>query len=104
MIDFTALRRITPDIFYYKTKGGREVDFIAQIEGRSRLLIQVCESMANPKTRKREITALAEAMRELKINSGTIVTRSDDEQLEVEAGIIDIVPAYRFLLNLPEKI
>jgi len=36
---FTALRRVTPDIFYYKTKGGREVDFIAQIEDRSRLSI-----------------------------------------------------------------
>jgi predicted AAA+ superfamily ATPase len=101
---FTALRRVTPDIFYYKTKGGREVDFIAQREDRSRLLIQVCESMASPQTRKREITALAEAMSELKIKSATIVTRSDDEQLEVESGIIDIVPAYRFLLNLPEKI
>ncbi len=101
---FTALRRVTPDIFYYKTKGGREVDFIAQREDRSRLLIQVCESMGSPQTRKREITALAEAMSELKIKSATIVTRSDDEQLEVESGIIDIVPAYRFLLNLPEKI
>ncbi len=101
---FTALRRVTPDIFYYKTKGGREVDFIAQREDRSRLLIQVCESMASPQTRKREITALAEAMSELKIKSAIIVTRSDDEQLEVESGIIDIVPAYRFLLNLPEKI
>jgi predicted AAA+ superfamily ATPase len=74
------------------------------MEDHSRLLIQVCQSMANPKTRKREITALAEAMSELKINSGTIVTRAEDEQLEVEAGVIDIVPAYRFLLNLPEKI
>ena len=100
---FTALRRVTPDIFYYKTKGGREVDFIAQMEDRSRLLIQVCESMANPQTRKREITALAEAMRELKMTCATIVTRTDNEQLEVESGIIDIVPAYRFLLNMPEK-
>ncbi|MCK5916715.1 MAG: ATP-binding protein, partial [Deltaproteobacteria bacterium] len=101
---FTALRRVTPDIFYYKTKGGREVDFIVQMEDRSRLLIQVCESMANPQTRKREITALAEAMSELKITCATIVTRTDDEQLEVESGIIEIVPAFRFLLNMPEKI
>jgi uncharacterized protein len=26
---FTALRQVTPDIFYYKTKTGRGVDFIA---------------------------------------------------------------------------
>ncbi|MCK5825673.1 MAG: hypothetical protein KAG93_01460 [Desulfuromusa sp.] len=42
-------------------------------------------------------------MRELKMTCATIVTRTDNEQLEVESGIIDIVPAYRFLLNMPEK-
>lgn len=26
---FTALRRVTPDIFYHKTKTGREVDLVA---------------------------------------------------------------------------
>ena len=51
---FTALRRVTPDIFYYKTKAGREVDFIAGRQGPSRMLVQVCESMADQQTRKRE--------------------------------------------------
>jgi predicted AAA+ superfamily ATPase len=56
-IVFTALRRITPDIFYFKSKTGREVDFIAQWPDRSCRLVQVCESMADPQTRKQEITA-----------------------------------------------
>jgi hypothetical protein len=99
---FTALRRITPDIFYFKTKGGREVDFIAQMQDRSRKLVQVCESMADPQTRKREIAALAEAMAELKLTAGTIVTRSEEEKLDGEFGTIDVVPVWRFLLNLPE--
>jgi hypothetical protein len=97
---FTALRRITPDIFYYKTKAGREVDFIAGRQGPSRMLVQVCESMADQQTRKRETTALAEAMTELKLSQGTIVTRNEDEQIQVEAGKIDVVPAWRFLLNV----
>jgi predicted AAA+ superfamily ATPase len=96
---FTALRRITPDIFYYKTKGGREVDFIAQILDQSRILVQVCESMPDPQTRKREITALAEAMTELKLTSGTIVTRGEEEKLNGEFGTIDVVPVWRFLMN-----
>jgi predicted AAA+ superfamily ATPase len=99
---FMALRRITPDIFYYKNKGGKEVDFIALLTDGSRLLVQVCESMAAPKTRKREISALSEAMDELKINAGTIVTRTEEEQIEVASGVIEVVPAYRFLLNLPD--
>lgn len=100
---FTALRRVTPDIFYYKTKAGREVDFIAGRQGPSRMLVQVCESMADQQTRKRETTALAEAMTELKLSHGIIVTRNEEEQIQVDSGKIDVVPAWRFLLNMPES-
>ena len=99
---FTALRRISPDIYYCKTKGGLEVDFIAQMRNRSRLLVQVCESMAEPQTRKREVTALIQAMTELNLKSGTIVTRNEEEEIRVDAGKIIIVPVWRFLLSLPE--
>ncbi|MEA1971041.1 MAG: ATP-binding protein [Thermodesulfobacteriota bacterium] len=99
---FTALRRVSPEICYYKTKGGLEVDFIAQVRDRSRLLVQVCESMAEPQTRKREITALGEAMLELGLKTGTIVTRNEEEEIKVNGGKIEVVPVWRFLLNLPE--
>lgn len=97
---FIAIRRVTHDIFYYKTKTGREVDFIAQRQDRSRMLVQVCESMHDQKTRKREITALSEAMGELKLNEGIIVTCGNEEQIEVDSGKIKIVKAWRFLLDL----
>jgi len=100
---FTALRRITPDIFYYKTKAGREVDFIAGRQGPSRMIVQVCESMADQQTRKRETTALAEAMTELKLSQGIIVTRNEEKQIQVDSGKIDVVPIWRFLLNMPES-
>lgn len=97
---FIALRRITPDIWYYKTKAGRGVDFIVQQQNRSRILVQVSESLAESQTRKREITALSEAMAELKLTEGIIVTRRDDEQIQVKAGTINVLPAWRFMLNL----
>lgn len=97
---FTALRRVSPDIYYCKLKNGLEVDFIAQLQNRYRLLIQVCESMAEPQTRKREISALSEVMAELGLKSGTIVTRNDEERIKVENGYIEVVPAWRFLLNM----
>ncbi len=100
---FTALRRVTPDIFYYKTRAGREVDFIAGRQGPSRMLVQVCESMADQQTRKRETTALAEAMTELKLSQGIIVTRNEEEQLQVDSGKIGVMPAWRFVLNMQER-
>ncbi|MBE9546788.1 MAG: ATP-binding protein, partial [Proteobacteria bacterium] len=65
--------------------------------------VQVCESMAGPQTRKREVTALSEAMAELGLKTGTIVTRNEEEEIKVDAGKIDVVPVWRFLLNLPES-
>lgn len=99
---FTALRRVTSEIFYFKSRGGREVDFIVRMPDRSRMLVQVCASLADPLTRKREVTALGEAMAELGLPAGTIVTRGDEEQITVAAGRIDVLPAWRFLLSLPE--
>jgi predicted AAA+ superfamily ATPase len=64
--------------------------------------VEVCESMADPQTRKREIVTLAEAMAELKLTSGTIVTCGEEEKIDGEFGTIDVVPVWRFLLNLPE--
>jgi predicted AAA+ superfamily ATPase len=90
--------------YYYKTKAGREVDFIAGRPGSPRMLVQVCESLADQPTRKRETNALAEAMSELNLSQGLIVTRNEDEQIQVDSGTIDVVPVWRFLLNLPESV
>jgi predicted AAA+ superfamily ATPase len=100
---FTALRRRHPEIYYYKTKTGREVDFIVPTRRRPRMLVQVCESLAEPQTRKREIAALSEAMTEIGLSTGTIVTRNEDERMDVEAGGIEVIPAWRFLLGLPDS-
>ena len=100
---FAALRRLSQEIRYYKTKAGREVDFIVSPRGRPKMLVQACESLKEPKTRKREAAALNDAMAELGLSAGTIVTRSEDGRLDVEAGTIEVVPAWRYLLELPES-
>jgi predicted AAA+ superfamily ATPase len=100
---FTALRRLHQEIYYYKTKTGREVDFIVPMRGQSKMLVQVCESLVEPQTRKRETAALSEAMAELGLSTGTIVTRNEDKRIEAGGGTIEVVPAWRFLLELPES-
>ena len=100
---FTALRHVYPEVYYYKTKTGREVDFIAPMRNRKHKLMQVCDSLAETQTRKREVAALSEAMTELGIKTGTIVTRDVDERINTSAGIIEVVPVWRFLLSLPEQ-
>ena len=103
---FTALRRATPEIFYYKSKAGREVDFVARMGDGSRLLIQVCESLADPRTKQREVAALRDAMGELNLATGVLVTRGgpasrgEGERIVVNTGTIEVVAAWRFLLDV----
>lgn len=99
---FTALRRVNPEVFYYKTKSGREIDFIVPMRGRPQLLVQVCESLAGPQTRKRELTALDNAMEELSLKEAIIVTRNEDDAVKTDSGTVRIVPAWRFLLDMPD--
>lgn len=40
---------------------GREVDFIAPMRGRPRMLVQVCESLAEPQTLRGSLSALGPA-------------------------------------------
>lgn len=100
---FSALRRFSRRIFYGKTKGGREVDFVVPQQNHSVWLIQVCESLVAPKTRNREVDALAEAMSEMDTDSGMIVTRAEEDTINTGSGIIKVVSAWRFLLDLPES-
>lgn len=96
---FTALRRLDAEIFYYKTRTGREVDFIVAPRGQARRLVQVCESLVDTQTRKREVAALSDAMAELGLTTGIIVTRNEEERIETGPGIIEVLPAWRFFRN-----
>jgi predicted AAA+ superfamily ATPase len=99
---FTALRRLHPEVFYYRTRNGREVDFVVPTRSGRPRLVQVCEALAEPQTRKRELSALREAMAELGVNRATLVTRAEAEEVKLEGGTIDVVPAWRFLLDQPD--
>ena len=96
---FTSLRRKTSDLHYYKTQTGKEVDFIAKVDRSELSLVQVSHSLADPQTRKRELTSLGEAMKEMNLDHGTVVTTSEEETIDVESGTISVVPIWRFLLN-----
>lgn len=69
------------DLFYYKTKSGKEVDFIVRNGIKIEKLIQVSLTLDDPKTRKREIQSLLEASKELKCDNLEIITL-DENRIE----------------------
>lgn len=96
---FLDLRRRGLEVDYMVTAGGREVDFVTTAGSGAPSLVQVCVSLRDADTREREIAALSEAMGELRLSRGTLVTRHEAETVEVEQGTIRVVPAWRFLLR-----
>lgn len=99
---FARLRRATTQISYFKSQRGREVDFVVQLQDGAWQLIQVSETLVAPRTRAREIASLRDAMSELSLSSGTIVTRNEEDWIDVPEGLIKVLPAWRFLLSLPD--
>lgn len=102
---FTALRWVTQEIFYYKTKTNREVDLVAllpSVPGQVRAvrLVQVCASLADPRVKQSEVRSLSEAMVELAVTEGTIVTWRTNETIPVGFGSIQVVPVWLFLLEM----
>ncbi|MCY4075322.1 MAG: hypothetical protein OXH04_07845 [Acidobacteria bacterium] len=79
---------------------GREVDFVVPMPDGARAPVQVCETLAEPRTRKREVTAPAQAMAAPGGRTGTVVTRDEEETIRVDGGSIEVVPAWRFLLDV----
>lgn len=81
---------------YYFTQSGAEVDFVLpQSRETTCRLIQVCWTLKDPATRAREITALREAMKELRLKRGLILT-----WMEEDASLADIAvqPAWKWLV------
>jgi predicted AAA+ superfamily ATPase len=95
---FLYLHRSYDRVEYYKTKRGHEVDFIITDSAGEKSLIQVSTDMKEPATRQRELRALIDAMQESRLKQATIVTLNQEENLETEAGLIQILPAYRWAL------
>jgi predicted AAA+ superfamily ATPase len=65
-----------------------------------RLLVRVCASLAAPCVKQSEARSLSEAMVELAVGRGTIVTWRTDEIIPLGFGTIRVVPVWRFLLEI----
>ena len=93
---FMHLRRNAYQVEYVTCEKGYEADFLACHPTTGvRQLLQVCWDMDDSQTFSREVRGLANAMANLGIKSGTIVTW--DNETELDNGI-HVVPVWKWLL------
>ncbi len=96
---FLHLRDHYENIFYFKTKNNLEVDFFVYNTIDQPRLIQVSWSIANPKTREREINALVKAAQETTVKQCWILTHSESERIIIDDLKINVMPVYQWLLE-----
>jgi predicted AAA+ superfamily ATPase len=95
---FLELKRKNKEIYYWKSKKGKEVDFLIKKGLDIEEAIQVSYNLNDKKTLDREIESLLIAKDEFKIGHLTIIT--EDEEIEKEIGNVKIktIPLWKWLL------
>ncbi len=97
---YLQLRRMAPEhIFYYKTNTGKEVDFIAQYANGKVDLFQVSINLQDEHTRRRELSALVEAAKELGIQEAYLITKENRETLDLDSLTIQIIPYWEWAIR-----
>ncbi len=96
-----AKRGVKPnrELFYYKTRNDREVDFVVKEGIEVMELIQVCYEVKNPDVEEREAKALIEAGSELKIKKLTVLTWDEKREVEKDGMTIQLRPLWEWLLE-----
>jgi predicted AAA+ superfamily ATPase len=93
---FLALRRRTPEVYYYTSPGGFKVDFYLP---ETRELIQVSQNLAQPATRECETRALTDALRGLGFTHGLILTDANAAPIETDGLTLEVRSLAEWLLQ-----
>ncbi len=86
------------ELFYYRSRNDREVDFVCRRGIKVEQIIQVCYDMSSAKTRKREVESLIECAGELKCSSLSIITWNQEDTIEKDEYTIKVVPFRQWIL------
>jgi predicted AAA+ superfamily ATPase len=95
---FLDMKRRGLDAYYWKSKRGKEVDFVVRKGRKVEKAVQVSLSLKGPGTMEREVDGLKSAREEL--GAKHLVLIMDDEEQEIkESGLrIQVVPLWKWLL------
>ena len=97
---FIELLRRGYEVFYWKSPNSREIDFVIKKGRAIEALIQVCDDIDHPQTRRREVDALLEASKHLRCNRLLLITDSVDAEEKIKGRrTVTLAPLWRWLLR-----
>lgn len=89
--------KVNENVFYYKTRNQKEVDFVLKEGIEIKELIQVVYDIADYNVKKREMGALIEASEELRCDNLTIITWDTKGEENIKNRKIKIIPLWQYL-------
>jgi predicted AAA+ superfamily ATPase len=91
---YLQLRRSEQEIWYFK--GNKECDFICRKDKNTFSAIQVSWQVGQ-QNEKREVEGLLEAMNQLNLTNGTIITFDQEDKFVKEGKTIRLVPGWKWM-------
>ena len=89
--------KVNENLFYYRTRNNREVDFLILDGHRVQALVQVCHSIDDQRTRARESKALLQAAAELAPEQLFLVTWDTETTIEEDGKTIHGIPFWQMV-------
>lgn len=93
---FIHLKRLGKEIYYFRQNG--ECDFVVAKNNQIEFVAQVCLEL-NSDNLTRELNGLLEAMNELKLEAGTVLTLNQEDQLQRDGKTIHVIPVWKWMLE-----
>lgn len=87
------------EIYYWKNIQHEEVDFVVKSRLKVEQLIQVCYDINDYDTKKREVTALIKAAKELKCKNLLIITGDYNAKEKIDNKEIQFIPLWKWLIR-----
>ena len=98
-IVFLELLRRGYKVYYYKTSADYECDFLIELDGKIKTLLQVSKTLKDEKTTKRELKGLIKTKDELKLKDVNlqIITEDKSNDMEFEKENIKVINIVQWL-------
>lgn len=87
------------DLFYYKTRNDREIDFVLKEGYKVTELVQVAYESASQDVEEREVKALVEAAKELNVEKLMVIAWNEKREVKKDGMTIVFKPLYEWLLE-----
>jgi len=94
---FIELLRKEHEVYFHK--GKKECDFIIKDGLNITQAIQVCRTLQDEETKKRELEGLIEALETYGLNEGMILTEDEEFETDAEGRRVIVKPVWKWLLE-----